>query len=191
MGIGTTYPEKDVFAPFHDLFKAKVTTSLPQLFKIYKSMVWFLKETNFFQSPSWELKKAIQTYWSDQSHFDRSDPFLLVVESSHKLYPIMYANNKGSREWLLQACLKEHLFIRKISLEKLSYYNCEQNYVQFLYDCKKTVVFPNQLADFMWRSHMQDNEAYYSNMNAIMGIVMHHWNEFEHKKQEEGQPQQQ
>ena len=73
------------------------------------------------------------------------------------------------------------------------------------------------LADFMWHSHMQDNAAYKEDMTKtlgkvlnhndceqnyvqflydckvkdIVGVIMHHWNEFEHKKQEEGQPQQQ
>ena len=116
-------------------------------------------------------------FWSSQKSFDRANIKLLAVESTYKLHPLAYIDGKGSSEWLLDACLRQHSFAAEFPMEHLTFENSYKHYVEFLFICKNKkseVVVPTKFADFMWHSHMQDNEKYCEDMFRTLKKILDH-----------------
>jgi hypothetical protein len=77
--------------------------------------------------------------------------------------------------------VRQHNFAVDFPLELLDYDASHKHYIEFLYLCSqkpKEVIVPNKIADFMWHSHMQDNEAYKTDTIAMLGRVLNHIDDF-------------
>ena len=127
-------------------------------------MVQFIKTSNLFASPTVELNSLISTYLLDTVQFDKDNMALCSIDAIHKLHPVDYGTNKVTKEWLTEACLRQNKFCQEFPFDLLNYEDAYKHYVEFLYLRFKaplnSVVVPNKLGDFIWHSHMQDNQLY-------------------------------
>ena len=61
---------------------------------------------------------------------------------------------------------------------------CLRKYLEFLYMARKypdRVVSPMLSADYMWHAHLQNGEAYRTDMNQFMGIFLNYRDDFRKK----------
>jgi hypothetical protein len=68
----------------------------------------------------------------DWKHFDQNNLDLLSVDTAHKLHPLDYGTSKVSKEYLINACLRQEEFCRKLHVKCLKYENNLENYEKFL-----------------------------------------------------------
>jgi hypothetical protein len=51
------------------------------------------------------------------------------VDSAHKLHPLDYATEKVTKEWLIQACLRQNTFCQEFPFDLLNYDDAYKHYV--------------------------------------------------------------
>jgi hypothetical protein len=118
----------------------------------------------------------------DQENYDKEDFSLRAINAICKLHPLKYRTSAITTEWLFGACLRHHRFVDSFPFKKLTFEESYKNYVEFLYLCSKEpkkAIVANKLADFMWHSHMQDNQNYKLDMIRMVGCVLDHRDNFQ------------
>ena len=106
------------------------------------------------------MEKTVETYLKDWKHFDANNLDLVAVDTSHKLHPLDYSTNKIDKEYLINACLRQDEFCRKLHVKCLNYEQTLKNYEKFLKLIKSRpgkITVPSLNEDFMWHSHMIDH----------------------------------
>ena len=119
----------------------------------------------------------METYLKNPRSFNTNDSELCSIDSVHKLHPVDYGSGKVTKEWLIDACLRQHKFINEFPFEILYFQKSYKEYVEFIFTCSNnshTVIIPNKLADFMWHAHMQDNRRYKVDSQRMLGRVLDH-----------------
>jgi hypothetical protein len=110
---------------------------------------------------------------------------LLAVDTSHKLHPLDYGTKKVDKEYLINPCLRQDEFCRKLHAKCINYEHTLENYEKFLKIIKSqpgTITVPSLNEDFMWHLHMTDHEKYKSDTKRILGFFLNHDDEIPKEK---------
>ena len=156
--------------------KSKLTVDFTKVCHEYKNIVQAINASSIFSNENPELISLIDKYIAKKDSSEETK----LIWAIHKLHPLDYdKKDPVDRQWLINACLRQALFCRKIA-PLLKSYNKSQwirEYIAFLKlyrDHKGRVLVPTLKQDFIWHAHMQDHEAYIRDTQRIVGFILNH-----------------
>ena len=80
----------------------------------------------------------METYLANPKIIDKENLGLCSIDMAHKLHPLDFGSEKVTKEWLIEACLRQNNFIQEFPYEILKFEECYMHYVEFLYMCFKS-----------------------------------------------------
>lgn len=168
-----------------------ISTNLYLACESYKNIIDIIVSDNIFLPTNNKLPKIVESYINFYDKYNKTNSAdcvipmdnhdLNLVESIHKLYPIMYHNKEMiTVQWLVNACTYQYNYFNNISVLINNEFNPKEwikSYLHLLKSCRKNPtmeIVSTFQQDFVWRAHMQDNKAYITDTIKYLGDILHY-----------------
>ncbi len=92
----------------------------------------YIRESNIFKSRTEKLERAVDQYLTNYNQFDKTNIQMLAIDTSHKLHPRDYGTSKVDKEYLINACLRQDDFCRKVHVKCITFEDSLKSYEKFL-----------------------------------------------------------
>jgi len=173
-----------------------LTPTLPELCNYYKSQLQYANKEAKWLANYYHVVSKYSIEYNFHNNSMTCEDRLKWSNTLAKLIPQNYMNGSIPYKSLIKQHNSQVIFYNRIKdeIDPINFetdINTSQgmiyNYACFLemcYETKNVIIIPTLLEDFVWHSHMQDNDEYVKNMTKIFGRVLGHDNETDFKHHE-------